>query len=317
MNEDQRIKCFARDLDDILEGKEPVHNEGISPEYAEVLDLASMLTGTDFSAENGGRERIKRKLSDRCQGRRCHKFNKEVGMNKLWKERRPAVIIGTAAVIAVMALALIFPGTMMAMANNAADNITKILHIGKYATVMQMEDSGNKPATPLLTAEQKAKLQAGEIVTIKTPDGDIAISGAKAGDEEKADRPGVVHYAALADAQKAASFQILTPEYLPQGYAFKEAQGYEGSGADGARDYANLYYKGPGKDIILMERIMHEKTRFEESTGGKIEAVDINGATGAWMEPHTLVWEKDGVNVHLFCKGFSKEKALKIARSVK
>lgn len=310
------IPRFTRDLNNILDGKKPIPSDDISSEYKEALEVAYTLTGTDFSAENGSRERIKRSLIGRCQDRRRHLFTKEVVMSKLWRERGPAVIIGTAAAIAVLVLTLIFPGAMMAMANSAADNITKIFHIGRYATVMQMESDRPEQASLTLTEEQKARLQAGETVTIKTPHGDVAISGVEAGGEEQADQPGVVHYAALDDAQEAVSFQILTPRYLPQGYTFKEAQGYEGSKAEGAGDYANLYYRGPGKDIILMERIMNESTQYTESTDEKVEPVDINGTVGVWMEPHTLVWEKDGVNIHLFCRGFSKEEALNIARSV-
>ena len=78
----------------------------------------------------------------------------------------------------------------------------------------------------------------------------------------------------------------------------------------------NLYFSGTGKEIILMQQAMNAETAFGFSTENAIEAVEINGVKGAWVEPHTLMWEKDGVGYSLFCKGFGKEEALKIANSL-
>ncbi len=222
--------------------------------------------------------------------------------------RRPVPLYGKVAIVALFALTLAFHGNLMAVANNAADNIIKILKLGNYSSVIQVEDEVSNQ--PDLSQEQKDELLKGGTITLQTPDGEVVIKGK---DPSRDAYPkGTVSYSSLIEAQKGACFKVLSPEYLPSGYAFKEARGFKES-----QYYMNLYFKGPGKDILLSMRMMNQETGFVLGTNGPVESVDINGVTGAWMEPHSVLWEKDGVSYDLVCKGFSKEEIMQIARSIK
>ncbi|MEN6326665.1 MAG: DUF4367 domain-containing protein, partial [Syntrophomonas sp.] len=197
-------------------------------------------------------------------------------------------VFGSLALIFMLTLTLVFPGTVTAVADNVGDNIAKMLKLGKYSTVVQMNDL--EPAEKKeLTEEEKAQVAK----------------------ERKEMDEAFINYTSIEDAQKIASFKVKTPEYLPEGYTFKEAKSIKGSG-----DYINIYYKGSGRDIILMERAMNEDTAFVYGTNGKVEEVDINGVTGA-LEDSNVMWEKDGVSCSLVCHGFEPAEALKIARSIK
>ncbi len=114
------------------------------------------------------------------------------------------------------------------------------------------------------------------------------------------------------------SFKLLTPEYLPAGYSFKEAEGFKDAENGQAFDESiNLFYKEPGKDIILMQRVLGEDSELSTGTNGKSDSVKINGETGAWLESNSLAWKKAGVVYALSFNGLSQKEALKIARSVK
>lgn len=230
-------------------------------------------------------------------------------MNKLFNKHRPALVFGTVVIAAFLGLTLAFPGTMLALVDNVGANITKILKLGSYATVIQIENP--PPGNAVLSDEEKEILQKEGTIIKQTPGGELSVSLKSETGEEKP-LEGTVTYTSLDQAQEAVSFKMLIPEYLPSGYSFKEAQGYEGSDK-----YINLYFKGTGKDITLLQRVMSDETRFGFATNGPVEPVEINGAAGAWMEPHTLMWEKDGVVCSLFCSGFSKEEAVKIAGSIR
>lgn len=222
--------------------------------------------------------------------------------------RRPMPFYGKAAIITLVVLTLAFHGSLMAVANNAVENITKILKIGNYISIIQeTEDTATDYAG--LSQQDQETLRKGGKVTVQTPGGEVTINGKTAKEEDS--KAGEIHYSNLVEAQKAVCFKVFNPEYLPSGYSFKEARGYKGSD-----EFINLFFKGSGKDIILMQSIMNQDTQFVMSTNGSKKTVDINGVQGFWDEPSTLTWEKDGVGCYLVCKGFSKEEAMKIARSI-
>jgi len=300
-------KQFNQDLDDILSGKTPPQIQAMPQEYQEMLELASNLADPDFISPNRSREIARQRLLSSCRESVQAGYRKESGLmnliKRIFEERRPGMVIGTCAIIALLAIGLIFPSDLKAVASNISYNIIKTLKLGPYCSVIQVEDtdSGVKP----LSQEQKARLEKEGTLDIETPDGVVTIRKQK-----ESDQPPMNVFSSVAEAQKEMGFTVVSPTYLPAGYAFKEAKAYKGSD-----QYLNLYFNGSGKDIILMERLMNKDTAYVASTNGPVESVDINGAMGAWEAPHCLTWEKDGVNCTLICKGFSKEEALKIARS--
>ncbi len=304
MNEHKKAELFNHDLDKIMEGNPPSSTEDLDSQ--QLFELASVLKETDYSGEKNTQERLRRQFIKTCLENHITRNNKEGIMKKLWGQHRTAAALSSLAIIFMLAVTLIFPGTVTAVADNISANISKIINLGKYSTVIQVDDPAPRESMEL-TEEQKEQLREEGSLTVNTPDGDVIISSK---DYAKKDE-NTVKYASIKEAQEMASFNILVPAYLPTGYEFKEAESYSGSG-----DYINLYYKGSGKDIGLMERAMNEHTQFVASTNGEVQEVEINGATGA-LERNSLTWEKDGVSCMLFYHGFSQEEALKIARSIK
>jgi|GEM_PF-2156375 len=330
MNEETLVQKFNNDLDSILEGRTPGKDE-VSLEYSELINVASVLKQVNFDSTGQSKSRIRQQVLSRNQ--RYNQSNKEVFMNSIFRMRRPALALGSAVTVAVIALSLAFPGTMTAMASSAAHNIGKILKIGNHSSVIQLDDEDT--VFPALNGEVEITMKSpnsetmvGEVtisehgsgsvagIAVISPDGETRVAAKATTDEysgeTKPPLSEIIKYDSLSEAQKATSFNVLVPDYLPAGYSFKEAQGY-GS----ASDCIDLNYKGDGQDIILMQKLMNEQTYVTYATNGSVEQVDINGAVGVWIESYSLVWERDGVNYSLYCKDLNKDEAIKIARSIK
>ncbi|MEN6390145.1 MAG: DUF4367 domain-containing protein [Syntrophomonas sp.] len=286
MDEDILVSQFNKDLDDILEGKCPEPHGDTSREYTAALDLAGRLKENNFVSEST-RLRLRQHMS-----REYSSMKKESFMNRIIAKRKPALMVGTAAAVILLAVALALPGNLAAVAK---DSIARTFKIGKYVTVIQEPDQapGSLPGEPP---------KDGTIL----PDGSVL----RVGSEEPAE---TVYYSSLAEAQKVAGFKILTPGYLPAGYTFKEAKGL-GTYAD----YMQLVYDGNGKEISIIMTKMSEQNKFEVATNGQVEQVDINGGQGTWSEPNNVMWEKDDVNYSLDCSpGLGRAEAVKIAESIK
>lgn len=284
MNKYKKAELFNHDLDKIMEGKPPLSTEDLDQQ---LFKVASILKEADFSREKNTRERLRRQFIKTCMKNHISRNNKEGIMKKIFGQHRVIAVSASLAIMFMLSIALIFPGAVTAVADSMGTNISKILKLGEYSTIIQYND-------PIV--QEKVELTEEQKVSVN---------------EVYEDEDIIIKYASIEEAQKIASFEILAPAYLPAGYEFKEAEGYDGSG-----DYINLYFKGSGKDITLMERVMNENTQFTMSTNGEVQEVEINGATGALEGHYTLTWEKDGVSCMLFCKGFSQEEVLKIARSI-
>ena len=301
MKDNHLAQRFSMDVDQILEGNLPCKTGDTPPEYKELLQLASVLKETDFSSQSQAREKLRLNLASLSSCKNTGKYMKGAIMNTFFKIQRPALVLAVAAVITLFSVTLIFPGKLMAMATTAGFNIIETLGLSEHITVMQVENPSSVSSTP----SQKSSLEGEESSKEGSFKAIIRKVAEPAGDD-------VLHYSQLNKAQQATAFKVLCPSYLPSGYTFKEAQGYPGS-----NEYINLFFSGPGQDIILMQRLMNENTAFELATDTPVESLKINGVNGAWLEPHTLIWEKNGVGYNLYCKGFSKAEAMKVAESIK
>lgn len=287
MNEDIFMRLFNQDLDDIMEGRHPGPHGDTSGEYTGILELAGRLKENNFVSE-ATRVRLRQQMS------RGYAGTKKVDiMTTVIRQRKPALIIGTAAAATLLlTVALALPGNMAAMAK---DSIAKVFKIGKYTSVIQKED----PAPNTMPGEPP---QDGTIL----PDGSVL----RISNREPAD---TVHYSSLAEAQKVADFEILSPGYMPAGYTFKEASGFGTFSG-----YMHLVYSNGSDKITLNITKMSEQNKFEVSTNGQVEQVDINGNSGTWSEPNNVMWENDNINYSLDCSpGLGKAEAIKIAQSIK
>lgn len=298
MKEHEWVDYFSRDVDKLLNGNLEIRRDNNFSEYEELLKLANTLIETDFSTESNAKDKIFRNL--RFGQRKDFGFKKkeEIIMKRLFKQYRPGYIMGIGALITVLAITFIFPGTMEAVANNIAN----VFKVGKGVTIMQTDDNSHQQA-PLLSDKQISK------------DSEESNSDSKV--------KNIIHNS-IAEAQKAVDFKVLDPEYLPTGYSFKEASTTEFVGADidgeeakSTRYYLTVKFAGPEKDITVFYRLVNEETAYEYSTGNDIESVKINDVIGVWEETGRLIWEQESVTYHMNCTGIDKEEAIKIAESFK
>lgn len=300
MSEYEKARIFNENLEVYIGEDSPIGAAAVSREEKQLLELASILKANDFTQEDGTRERIRRRVLNSGKEEVFQGRQKVFGF---FGKRHPGMVWGTLAATTVLTLAMIFPGTTVAVAKDVAARIVKTIQLSSNMIVIEMapeevsRDEGKGEVTFTATEKEEGKTTE---TTVK-----VAKEGA-------VEQTGVISYSTLAKAQEETRFAIKTPDYLPQGYSFNRAEGYEGSD-----EYIDLYFDGPGQEIILMQREMNEDTGFVLGTDMPVEEIEVNGAKGAWTEPHTVMWEKDGVGYSLFCKGFDKEEAIKIARSIK
>lgn len=288
------MEKFNADVDRILAGNSQASRKELQTEYDDLLNLAVVLAEADIAPEKTKKQILRRQMINRCTQ---NANNKEAIMKNFLGKHRPALLACSFALVALLGFYLILPGTFTAMANS-------ILKLGPYVTLINENTDPDPSAATPLTAEQRAQLDKNGYLEFTDENDNLITIGKRANPTVD-----IVNYANLADAQKGVSYKLLAPTYLPEGYSFKNAECYKGS-----KEYITLNFQGPGKDIILMQRLMNEQTQYE--TGGKVEAVKINGNNGAWIDS-SLTWQIDDVNYTLIAKGCSKDETMKIAESVK
>ncbi len=300
MDQFDLVKHFNEDVDSILDGKPKANRKEAPAEYDNLLNLATVLA-TDLIPQNGKQQILRRQLMNRCLAKNTARNNKEAIMKNFFGKHRPALLAGSFAMVALLGFYLIFPGSLTAMAKG----IGNILKLGPYVTIIQADNTDPVPskANPL-TSEQQAQLDKNGYVEYTDKNGHPCVVSTWGQPPTNK-----VNYSNLADAQQGISYTILAPTYLPKGYSFKNAECYEGS-----QDHITLNFQGSGKDIILMQRLMNEQTKYELGSD-KIEPVTINGNNGAWYDS-TLTWNIGDVNCTLIAEGCSKEEIIKIAESV-
>jgi len=301
MDQFNLVKHFNEEVDNILAGDPQVSRPELQSEYNDLLNLAEVLASVDLAPESQKQKILRRQLINRCLAKNTAGNNKEVIMKNFLRKHRPAMLTCSFAMVAMLGFYLIFPGALTAMANS----IGNILKLGPYVTLIA-DDAAPEPAPATsLTAEQQAQLDKNGYVEYTDENGNLVTIGTRT-------KPPVdtVSYSNLTDAQEGVSYKLLAPTYLPQGYAFKNAECFKGS-----QEYITLNFQGPGKDIILMQRLLNEQTKYE-SAGGEVEPVTVNGNNGAWVDS-SLTWGIGDVNYTLIAKGQSKDEIMKIAESVK
>ncbi len=296
------VKYFNEDVDSILAGKPQANSQQVQSEYDHILNLAAVLAETNLDPKNGKKQMLRRQLMNRCLAKNKARNNKEAIMKNLFGKHRPVLLAGSFVLVAVLSFSLIFPGALTA----TAKSIGNILNLGSYVTIVSDMPAPDPSTVKPLTPEQQAQLDKNGYVEIVEDDGSVITIGTR--DEPTVD---TVNYSSLADAQQGVSYKLLAPTYLPKGYSFKNAECYEGS-----KEYITLNFQGSGKNIILMQRIMNEQTKYVMGTDGQVEPVTINGNKGAWDDLN-LIWNIGDVNYTLIANGCSKEEIKKIAESVK
>ncbi|MEN6327156.1 MAG: hypothetical protein ABFD18_13265, partial [Syntrophomonas sp.] len=130
MNEYKKAELFNQSLDEIIEGKTP-SQPGDSVDQ-QLFQLAVMLKGSDFSRDKITQARMRHKLISSCKENDFSNHKKEGIMKRLFEQHRTTAVFGSLALIFMLTLTLVFPGTVTAVADNVGDNIAKMLKLGKY-----------------------------------------------------------------------------------------------------------------------------------------------------------------------------------------
>ena len=124
----------------------------------------------------------------------------------------------------------------------------------------------------------------------------------------------------LEEADERVGFEILIPEYLPEGYEFGYATAYNTSEAapEGqAAETVILTYEKEDEDIIITETVCENHAQ-EAAIMNSAEDITINGKDGKYLafgNMKTLRWELGNTDMSLTAS-LEKEELLKIAESI-
>ncbi|MCQ1534129.1 outer membrane lipoprotein-sorting protein [Methanosarcina sp. KYL-1] len=126
----------------------------------------------------------------------------------------------------------------------------------------------------------------------------------------------------LEKAREAARFEILVPEYLPEGYVFNYSRIFNNSwiAPEGQTfETVSLTYENEEDDVISLSETVYETEAPEAPIMNSAEDVSINGAEGKYLtlgNMKILTWKIGDIELSLACT-LDKEELLKIAESIR
>jgi outer membrane lipoprotein-sorting protein len=124
----------------------------------------------------------------------------------------------------------------------------------------------------------------------------------------------------LEEARNKASFKILTPEYLPEGYEFNYSMIYNNSQffpEDQTSETVDLVYTKEEASIDLTESVNFNQS-FDDTAMGEGTNITINGIEGIYIsagETKMVMWKLGNVEM-LLSAPLEKDEVLKIAESI-
>lgn len=321
MSERNQADRFSHELDDILSGGTTGPTDA---KKCDERDIARMLADADFSGESRIRQALRNRLLHGIDARELNRIQrrhqKETIMkaiqNYVWRPF-PAVT-AIAILFAVIALPLIWPGTLPAAATDL-DRYVRSLVVGEHTTVEYFDWQAQGTQPPSTTNVR--------MWLVRTP---IAAFGGNV--PEGAD-PTVRYYPSFDLAQESvSSTKFKQPEYLPSGYLLDEAL------VTPSEALMLRYTSFTAADIVLVQSPVGTKcisvTRSPQgitsksvvkgvstSTDGPIRAITLNGKPAAWIEEsmgqNSLTWEADSMSYILGGIRLSLDEAVKIAQSLR
>jgi outer membrane lipoprotein-sorting protein len=124
----------------------------------------------------------------------------------------------------------------------------------------------------------------------------------------------------IEEARKKASFKILTPEYLPEGYEFNDSMIFNNSKFSPEGQISETVELTYTKDKAIID--LTETVSKNQPSGAAImdksEDIKINGIEGKYVSTgkmKLLTWKLGDVNLNL-CASLEKDEMLKIAESI-
>jgi len=319
---------FNREVDGLLSQAGRLEPEPASAEYHEMIRLAGILAGIDFSASSRTRRSLRQKLLSRVgtgpgwQQRTVH------ALSSLSEPRNPVLTSLAMILVAALVFTAVWPGASATLAQSITATVRELV-LGKHTTVTQtvcpdeMATVSVMPqsisATPTASiwpdpaqSESRVEQDAG-LCIISTVIG-------RFGFHLPSDNDAVARrFGTLQEAQSVVPFRLLKPGYLPESYALREVLV-----APGGSSF--LFYEGPRGNIILVQILVSASScgdteegpaaAVQVLTGGSIEPVYLNGVAAGWVEDHGLMWEADGVSYTVGGLGLGLDEAIRIAESL-
>lgn len=311
MNKQDWADRFSCDVDRLLAEAGRSDWEPTPTEYRQALDMARTLATADWSAESRVRGTLRRRLLDKIEARGVGSLQKENSMRTIFGRQHPVLSLAALGLVALLVIALAWPGALIAAAQGIG-NVVQSLMVGQYTSIHQVAPdqsapADEPPATPVVE-------QRDDLWIVRTATGNYG------GNVLPGHEVAVRSVPTLDEAQAGAPFTLRQPEYLPAGYAFREAMLTPS-------DWVLLFYDGPGGEVVLVQMpigvISSSDSEVVASavgtlTDSPIVSATLNGRLAGWVvEENTLMWEADGISYELGGKGLSLDEATRIAESLK
>jgi outer membrane lipoprotein-sorting protein len=124
----------------------------------------------------------------------------------------------------------------------------------------------------------------------------------------------------LEEAKKKASFKILTPDYLPEGYEFNNSMIYNNSQFSSESQISETVELTYTKDkaVINLAETVSKNQSSDATIMDKGEDIQINGIEGKYIsmgKTKLLTWKLGDVNLSLYAS-LEKDEMLKVAESI-
>ena len=318
MSERNQADRFSHELDEILSGRKTGPTDA---KECDEQDIARMLADADFSGESRIRQALRNRLLHGIDARELNRIRRQHQKEAFMKTIqsyvwRPLPAVAALAILfAVIALPLLWPGTLPAAAAGV-DKYVRSLVVGEHTVVKQvpMQAQGTRPPSTTNTP----------MWLVRTP------FGAFGGNVPEGADPTVRYYPSFDLAQESvSSTEYKQPEYLPPGYLLVEAL------VTPSETLLLRYTSFTAGDIVLVHNpvglrqepgaVVGSSTTtsmtMSTSTDAPIRDVTLNGKPAAWIEEsmgrNSLTWEADGMSYTLGGIRLSLDEAVKIAQSLR
>ncbi len=290
MSKENMENKFSADLDRYLSSNEICY-ESETEETAELLKLGKALAGMDFS-RSSDKEAVRRRVQKNMNSAKGN-----ISMRKPDRIKRFAV--AAASLVVVCAMSISFMQT--AFAQELYVKILNSISLG-HITVLQMEPSKTNespaPAEPehktnseITTKAQKEKEQTDSLFITKNID----------------------------ELNKYTCFNVILPDYLPEGYKFNRAEFYKDEKGNISPKYIGLFFtnENAGKQFYMQQRFADDETALTAGTEGAIEQIKINGSDAVLYDNANVHWEANNVLYLLLGRDLDKTELIAIAESIK
>ena len=299
MKEEYWAEQFSAEVDGLVHETSQIPPALAPADYRDALQLAGVLAALDFSIESRQRAILRRRLVDEARRRQ------EARMTTLKLRRRLALTTVGAALALTLMLALFYPGGIAAAARTLVTFIQSI-SLGPYTHAVQ-----------IAPGDQSGQPVPEDVWIVRTEIGNFA------GNAPPGVEPLVRSLSGLQEAQSLVNFPILSPVFLPEGYALREVK----LAPIGATHWVFLSYDGPGHDIILVQMPGGPQPSDNPHvmsgvftgflTDGTLEKAELDGQPAVWVDGHSLMWAVDNVTYEVGGLDLTIDQAKQIARSLR